>query len=127
MATDLEISTADQPGELARIGEALGSAGINIEGVCGLGSGGRGTIHVCVEDAAGARQAIEAAGLSVGAETPAIVTGSIPSAGEPGTLGQMAKQLGDAGINIRVLYVATGDRGVLVTDDDARAREILGV
>ena len=34
MAKDLAITLEDRPGEGARLGEALGNAGVNIEGFC---------------------------------------------------------------------------------------------
>lgn len=125
MATDFRFSTEDRPGELARVGEALGGAGINIEGLCGLGIDGRGVIHVCVRDAAGARKALADAGIEIEGEDDAILTDPVPGAADPGTLGQMARRLADAGVNVRVLYVATGDRGVIVTDDNARAVDLM--
>ncbi len=43
MATDLSILVSDEPGGLARAAEALGAAGVNVEGLAGLGGGGTGT------------------------------------------------------------------------------------
>jgi hypothetical protein len=125
MATDLTISVEDRPGGLASIGEALGNAGVNIEGVCGLGFEGRGLIHVCVIDAAKARQALDAAGIKVEGEADAILTEPFPGATQPGTLGAMARRIADAGVNVRALYLATGDRGVVVTDDNAKAESVM--
>ena len=125
MATDLTITTEDRPGGLASVGEALGNAGINIEGLCGLGMEGRGIIHVCVQDAAGARQALEAAGLKVEGEADAILGDPVQGAEQPGTLGTMARQIADAGINIRAAYVATNNRAVMVTDDNAKLMEMM--
>jgi len=125
MATDLTITTEDRPGGLASVGEALGNAGINIEGLCGLGMEGRGIIHVCVEDAAGARQALEAAGLKVEGEADAILGAPIQAADKPGTLGMMARQIADAGINIRAAYVATNNRAVMVTDDNTKLMDLI--
>jgi hypothetical protein len=42
---DLTILMEDRPGTLANVGEALGNAGVNIEGMCGFGAGGQGTAH----------------------------------------------------------------------------------
>ena len=126
MATDLMISTEDRPGELARIGEALGNAGINIEGLCGLGMEGRGIIHLCVKDAAAARQALESAGLKVEGEADAILADPIGQVAEPGTMGRIARRVADAGINVRVLYTATDNRAVVVTDDNQRAMQLMG-
>ena len=71
MATDLTISVDDRPGGLASIGEALGGAGINIEGLCGHALDGRGMVHVCVQDGAAARAALEGAGIKVEGEADA--------------------------------------------------------
>jgi hypothetical protein len=125
MATDFTITVEDRPGGLASIGEALGTAGVNIEGVCGLGLEGRGVIHVCVSDAGNARQALDAAGLKVEGEADAILTEPVPGATQPGTLGAMARTIADAGVNVRALYLATGDRGVVVTDDNEKAASLM--
>lgn len=125
MATDLTISVEDRPGGLAAVGEALGGAGVNIEGVCGHGGEGRGTIHVCVEDAAAARAALEGAGIVVEAEADAALTASVKSANEPGRLAQTARMIADAGINIGALYLATDSRVVIASDDNAKVAEIV--
>jgi hypothetical protein len=128
MATDLGVSVPDSPGGLADVGEALGNAGINIEGLCGVGLGDRGVIHVLVEDAAAARSALEAAGLSVESEAEAIVS-DLP-AGQvdtPGVMGQMARAVANAGVNMRAVYLATKNRAVAVTDDNDKAKAALGM
>lgn len=127
MATDLAVSVADQPGGLADVGEALGNAGINIEGLCGVGLGDRGVIHVLVEDGAAARAALEGAGLNVESEAEAIVSAIPGDVKTPGTLGKMARAVADAGVNMRAVYLATGDRAVAVTDDNAKALAALGM
>ena len=125
MATDLTITTEDRPGGLASVGEALGNAGINIEGLCGLGMEGRGVIHVCVQDGAAGRKALEGAGLRVEDEAEAILGSSIPGSDQPGTMGMMARQIADAGVNVRAVYVATNNRAVMVTDDNAKVMELM--
>ena len=125
MATDLTLLVQDRPGALADVGEALGNAGINMEGGCGTGGDGRGVIHVCVQDAAAARTALEAAGITVHEENDAILGEPFKGANEPGAMGRMARAVAEAGVNIRVMYLATGDRGVVVTDDNAKVRELM--
>jgi hypothetical protein len=127
MGTDLTITLDDRPGEFARVGEALGGAGINIDGVSGIGFEGRGIIHILVENAAGARTALESAGIKVEGETDAVVMDLGDIADTPGAGGMMARKLADAGVNIKALYLATKNRGVLVTDDNAKARQALGM
>lgn len=127
MASDLQVVLEDRPGELARVGEALGNAGINIEGVAAFGFEGRGVIHVLVEDAAAARSALESGGISVSGEAEAIVM-ELPgeAATRPGELGRMARKVADAGVNFEAVYLATGNRAVAVTSDNAKARASMG-
>jgi len=101
MPTDLGVTVEDRPGGLADIGEALGNAGINIEGLCGMGLGDRGVIHLLIEDAAAARAALEGAGLTVESESEAIVSEIPGDVSTPGTLGKMARAVAEAGVNMR--------------------------
>jgi len=55
MPKDLTVVLEDRPGTLADVGEALGKAGINIDGLCGFPCQGKGILHILVEDAAAAR------------------------------------------------------------------------
>ena len=125
MATDLTVSVADSPGGLASVGEALGAAGINIEGLLGIGFEGRGIIHVCVQDGAAARAALEGAGLTVDGEDDAILGPPVAGADQPGTMGPMARQVADAGINVRAVYLGTNSRVVMVTDDNAKLMDLM--
>jgi len=124
MATDLTISLENRPGELARLGEALGNAGINIEGMCGVTEQGRGVMHVCVENATAARMALEGAGIKVEGESDVVI---VDFAGDdrPGKLGEIARAIADAGVNITFGYLATNTRGVLGTDDNEKARRAI--
>jgi hypothetical protein len=126
MATDFEIVLEDRPGELARVGEALGNAGVNIEGIAGFGFEGRGIIHLLVEDAAAARSALGSAGVSVNRESEAMVT-ELPAgaASRPGEMGRMARAVADAGVNFEAIYLATGNRAVAVTSDNEKTRATL--
>jgi hypothetical protein len=125
MATDLSVSVSDEPGGLARVAEALGAAGVNVEGVAGLGGGGAGHIHLLVQDAAGARAALEAAGFSVEGEREAVVL-DVSGEDRPGKLGELARAAADGGVNLAACYVATGSRLVFVADDAAALRSALG-
>ncbi|MCD6016566.1 MAG: hypothetical protein K0R88_2650 [Solirubrobacterales bacterium] len=125
MATDLTVILADRPGELARLGEATGEAGINIQGLCALTGEGKGFIHLLVDDAdAGpARAALEAAEMGVADAREALV---VDIQDRPGTLGEVAGTLGEAGVNIELAYTTFGGvRLVVVTDDLRSARAAL--
>ncbi|HSL15798.1 MAG TPA: ACT domain-containing protein [Actinomycetota bacterium] len=127
MLTDILVSLEDRPGELARVGEALGDAGINIEGAMGFAHEGRGFAHILVADAAGARRTLEAAGLKVEGETEPLIMDVGEDVDTPGTLGQKARAAAQAGINLRFLYLATRDRAVVGVDDPDAAKKALGL
>jgi hypothetical protein len=123
MATDLTIDVEDQPSELARLGQVLGSAGVNIEGFCAVTSGGgEAEIHVLVEDAADALTALAAAGLEVRLEQEVAV---VAVEDRPGALGDVTRRLGDSGINLTLAYLATNTRLVFAADNLDEARGVL--
>lgn len=122
MATDLTVVLEDRPGTLADLGEALGAAGINVEGLCGVASEGAGLIHVLVEDSAGARTVLDEAGIEVRDEREVVI---IDCPDEPGAFGQRARRAADAGVNIDLIYLATRTRLVIGSDDLDGLREAL--
>jgi hypothetical protein len=120
MATDLTVYLDDEPGELGRLGQVLGDAGVNIEGFCATTSGGgESEIHVLVEDAAAAFDALAGAGIEIIADEEVAV---VPVEDRPGELGRLSRRLGDAGVNIRLAYLATSTRLVFAADDFAKAK-----
>jgi hypothetical protein len=120
---DLTVIMEDQPGKLAELGEATGKAGVNIEGLCALVGDGKGFIHILVEDGAAARQALEAAGIGVADERDAVV---VDLHDKPGAMGEITRDLAEAGVNIDVAYtIFTGVRLVILTDDVEKARAAL--
>lgn len=125
MATDLTVILADRPGELARLGEATGRAGVNILGMCAMTGEGRGLIHILVDDpaAARARSALEEAGMGVADQREALV---LDIEDRPGTLGELARSLAEGSVNIELAYSTFGGVNlVLVTDDLHSARAAL--
>lgn len=119
---DLLVRLEDRPGTLAGMGEILGNAGINIEGISAASYKDASAIHILVEDAAGARQALEAKGVEVAAERDVLV---MDISDRPGALGEIARKLADAGVNIELVYLATKTRLVLGVDDLEKARTVL--
>ena len=126
MAKDLLVTMEDKPGELATMGEALGKAGINIEGICAMGYEGRGIAHVLVEDAAAARSALESAGAKVEGESDVIIVDITADMDTPGSMGRQARKMADAGVNLKFVYLATQGRVVIGADDMMSARTAMG-
>ncbi len=114
MATDLAVTVEDKPGELASLGEATGRAGINIDGVCCFASEGRFVVHLLVDDAAGARRAVENAGYTSIEEREVVLVGLED---RPGALGETARRIADAGVNIELAYLTTNTRLVVGAAD----------
>ena len=119
MATDLTLTLTDRPGTLAAVCEALGRAGVNIDGLCAFTAGGVGVVHVLVADAGGARGALQGAGLEVQDEREVLV---VDVEDRPGAAGELVRRLAAAGANADLAYLATGTRLGLGTDDLERAR-----
>ena len=125
MPKDLTVILQDRPGELARLGQATGEAGVNIQGMCAFTGEGRGVIHLLFdEDQSGvARKALEQAGMGVADEREVLV---IDVEDRPGSLGELARSLGEASVNIEFVYTTYGGiKLVVATDDMESAREAL--
>jgi hypothetical protein len=120
---DLTVTLENRPGSLADLGAATGSAGINIEGVCGSTEGGQAAIHVLVDDAGATRDALREAGIEVSDERDVLV---VDVEDRPGAMGEVARRIGDAGANIELVYTTFGAvRLVLGVDDVDKARAAL--
>jgi hypothetical protein len=121
---DLTVNLADEPGTLANLGEVLGNAGINIEGVVGKSEGGEAHVHVLVQDAGMARETLSQAGLECGGERDVEVVSIVDM---PGELGRHLRKVADAGVNVDLVYLATSTRLVLGSNDmDALRRALHG-
>ncbi|MEZ4239500.1 MAG: OsmC family protein [Myxococcota bacterium] len=104
----------DGPGALADAAEALGAAGVSIEG----GGAWCDTAHFLVADAAAAQRAL---GRDVVARD--VVTVRLDQA-RPGQLGALTRAMAEAGVAVEVLYSDHDHRLVLVVDDLAAARAV---
>ncbi|MCJ7586185.1 MAG: ACT domain-containing protein [Anaerolineales bacterium] len=119
MTKDLIVLLEDRPGTLAELGEALGKAGVNIEGLCGLPIQGKGVFHILVEDTAAARRALEAAKFQVQEERDVLV---LKMEDRPGEIGRVCRRIAAAGVNITLTYLATNTRVVFGVDNLDKAR-----
>jgi hypothetical protein len=123
---DFTVILDDEPGQLARLGEATGRAGANIRGLAAFTGEGRGVIHLLFDDDAAprARAAIEEAGLGLADDREVLV---VDIHDKPGTLGELARELSEANVNIELAYTTFGGvRLVVATDDIENARAAIG-
>ena len=119
---DLMIALENRPGALAEMGDALGRAGVSIEGGGAFVVDGHGVAHFLFEDGAAARRALEAAGIQVLDEREVLVQRLNQT--EPGQLGKISRRMAEAGVNIEVLYSDHDHQLILVVDDIATGRAV---
>ena len=119
---DLSIALDNRLGALADMGDALGRAGISIEGGGAWVVNGRGIAHFLFEDKAVARSALDAAGIKVLDEREVLIQRLNQS--EPGQLGKLTRRMAQAGVNIEVLYTDHKNQLILVVDDIAKGRTV---
>jgi hypothetical protein len=123
MATDLTVGLINRPGTLAQASDALGRAGVNIEGACGFVSGEQAVYHVLVEDLERARRSLIDAGFEIQEERQVALT---PIENQPGAAAALLRRIADAGLNVDLLYMTGDGRLVLSGDDVAGLRRALG-
>lgn len=119
---DLTIALDNRPGALAAMGDALGRAGVSVEGGGAWVVNGQGAAHFLFEDGAAARSALEAAGIGVLAVRDVLIQKLNQS--EPGQLGKLTRRMAEAGVNIEVLYSDHNHQLILVVDDIAKGRAV---
>ncbi len=119
---DLAIALDNRPGALAEMGEAMGKAGVSIEGGGAWVVDGRGVAHFLFHDGEAARAALEAAGIKVLAVREVVVQRLKQAV--PGQLGKLTRRMAEAGVNIEVLYSDHDHQLILVVDDVERGRAV---
>ena len=119
---DLAIELENRPGALAEMGEALGRAGVSVEGGGAWVVDGRGVAHFLFADGDAARSALEVAGIRVLAVRDVVVQRLKQAV--PGQLGRLSRRMADAGVNIEVLYSDHDNQLILVVDDVEKGRTV---
>jgi len=119
------VSLEDQPGELARLCEAMADSGVNLL-LCATTYSGSGVLAFIADDEAAAQDVLEAMGLEY-LMRPAL---TIKLENLPGAGAAAFRKLADAGVNVDLLLpVRITDElffAVICVDDEAAARAVLG-
>jgi hypothetical protein len=119
------VSVEDQPGELARLCEAMAARGVNLL-LCATTYSGSGVAAFIADDEAAAQDVLEAAGLEY-LMRPAL---TIKLENLPGAGAAAFRKLADARVNVDLLLpVRISDElffAVICVDDEAAARAALG-
>ena len=119
---DVAIRLENKPGEMARMGEALGAAGVSVEGGGGWVVDGVGHMHFLFDDGEAARKALEDGGIEV-ADVREVLVQKLRQ-DIPGQLGMIARRMADAGVNIDVVYSDHANQLCLVVDDLEKGRAV---
>ena len=119
------VTVPDTPGYLAKVTEALGEAGVNIESIDGRAIGESSIIKLQTSDDDAALHALLEAGLK--AVTSDALLFHLPD--RPGALASVARIVGNAGLNVRTIHIVHRLEGraiiAMTTDDDDVARSVL--
>jgi hypothetical protein len=124
MATDLTIALVDQPGSLAKASDALGRAGVNIDGACGYVCETQGVYHVLVHDLEGGRRALMNGGFTIEDERRVVAT---EVENRPGAAAALLRKVAEAGVNVDLLYMTLDGRLVLGGTDISGIERALAV
>ena len=124
--TQLVLNLQSKPGVLANVANALGKAGVNIEGVCAAETAGRGKVRLLVSDVTKAEAALKTARIRCGREEAMFLW----LENRPGALAEVAQKLVQAKINIKCAYATSGGEGsaavVLTVSNLSKAAGVLG-
>src|SRR3954468_19532543 len=117
----LTVLVSNQPGQLAKISEALAAREINIEDFDVESNGEDGLISLTVDKYDAALRALRDAGFRAVTQDPLLIRLD----DRPGALAVIAARLRDAGIDLRSMHIVRRTEKVsiatLVTDDNKRS------
>ena len=103
-AKALIVRVEDRPGVLGEVMSALGAKKINVRAVHGGNEEGQGIIRLVADKFAAAKKVLASGGWTPQEEEVLEVEVS----DRPGALGSVAQRLGDAGVNIKYVFVGPG-------------------
>lgn len=104
MAVELTVKLPNRAGQLGAVAGALGEAGVNMKSIAATTGGGKGIVHIVVDDsdAGKARRALKAGKFRISGDRKVV---EIRLADKPGTLARAARRLGKAKVNIESAYM----------------------
>ena len=123
MAFDLVIEIPNEPGALEKVATAISDAGVNIAAATCTGPAETAELHILVPHAEAARHALAISNQAITSEREVVV---VQAQDRPGELADLARRVTQAGINLDLLYVATGSRVVFGAADLDGLRAALG-
>lgn len=124
MLEEIIVTVDDEPGSLARIGEILGAARVNIETLSAFTYNGMGVVHLIVDDGDDAAEILRQNEFKVEG-TRSVLTATLDD--QPGELGRYCRKMTAAGVDISTAYVMKKDSGemelIFAVDDPEAAHK----
>lgn len=120
---DLVIQVENEPGALAKVAAAVSDAGVNLAAATCTRPGDTADLHILVKHPDAAKHALSISGLAVTGQREVVV---VEAHDRPGELADLARRIAEAGINLDLVYVATGTRVVFGAEDIDALRDVLG-
>jgi len=114
MPADLVIDVENMPGALARVAAAISDAGVNMSAATCIGNADHAELHILVPHAEAAKHSLAISHLAVTREREVVV---VEVDDRPGVLADLTRKVADAGLNLDLVYVATGNRIVFGSPD----------
>jgi hypothetical protein len=102
-AKELKIRVENRPGMLGEVASALAEQKVNVRAANAWVEGDQGVIRVVVDKVPAARKTLTKRGWAIEEEEVL----EVELADKPGSLARVATALGQAGVDIRHLYVGT--------------------
>jgi len=123
---DITIMIPQRGGAVPEVWEALGAADINVEAAVSFSREHHRVVHVVVDDtvARRARDVLAAASLLVVDEREVLI---VPVEDHPGGLAGVARTAYNAGADVYLLSMATGNRAMLGVVNLEAAKEAFGL
>ena len=122
---EFKVYLSNQPGELARVTEALASRAVNIMAIASEGGSDRPFIRVVTNDVTTTEKALKTAGFDF--DHNGIL--SVELLDRPGELAKMSKRLARAQVNVESIYIIGKGGGktelAVVVDNDKKAKKAL--
>ncbi len=122
---EFKVYVSNQPGELARVTEALAGSAVNIRAISSEAGASEPFLRIVTNDVTTTKKALRVAGFTY--EKNGIL--SVQLLDRPGELAKVAKRLARAQVNVESIYILGSKGGkkeiAMVVDDEKKALKAL--
>ena len=122
---DCTVQLNNNPGDLARVAQALSRRGVNVKAIAAISVGDVSVARILPDDIVAARAALEAASIKfTESEVHTVLLEN-----KAGVLATVTGRLGEQGINLEALYTTGAAEDLVelavVSDDPKKTKKIL--